>query len=341
MSEQNDPLPNDPRQPQTPTEDLSEALRELAAGYVLGDLASEEAEQFHQLMSQNPALKAEVHSLQQALELMPYALPEENPRHEVRSKILQAVQAEINSATLAPVGEIAPPNRKLQADSPTPFSSSPVGKLLRKKLTWLIGGIAIGYAAALGFNALKTARLGPSLATTSTPTRQATQIDQVWLGFHDLSQDHNNALREIDGPVDFTVQSVSEIPDQVKYFPVTLATLPVLPESKGKLLGGSNCKLGKTAGLRLSYQVDMPLDTSSKASSESPSTSQETSQIVSVYQLEPNEEQFPGFYDSYITSRQPDGTTIVLWREERYVYALVADLPLPELSSLAQSITPI
>lgn len=76
-----------------------ERLQELAAGYVLGNLAPEEAEQFQQLLKSNPELAAEVDSLQEVLGLMPYALPEVAPPQSVRSAILETALASAKPTT--------------------------------------------------------------------------------------------------------------------------------------------------------------------------------------------------------------------------------------------------
>jgi len=71
-----------------------EQLEELMAGYVLGDLSPEEAEEFGRLLAENPQLATEVSRLQETMELLPYALPEAEPPPQLRSAILDAVQAE-------------------------------------------------------------------------------------------------------------------------------------------------------------------------------------------------------------------------------------------------------
>ncbi|MBV9389610.1 MAG: anti-sigma factor [Chroococcidiopsidaceae cyanobacterium CP_BM_ER_R8_30] len=81
------------------TESLfSERLEELMAGYVLGNLSPEEAEELRQLLTAHPELNTEVYRLQEVLELMPYALPEvELPSH-LRSAILEVVHGPIPQA---------------------------------------------------------------------------------------------------------------------------------------------------------------------------------------------------------------------------------------------------
>ena len=49
--------------------ELSEHLQLLIAGYVLGDLDLNEATEFEQILTADPAIAAEVAQMQQALEL--------------------------------------------------------------------------------------------------------------------------------------------------------------------------------------------------------------------------------------------------------------------------------
>lgn len=74
---------------------LPERLEELIAGYVLGNLSSEEAEELRQLITEHPQLSTEIHLLQEVLELMPYALPEVDPPQHLRSTILAAADVPI------------------------------------------------------------------------------------------------------------------------------------------------------------------------------------------------------------------------------------------------------
>lgn len=67
--------------------------QELIAGYALGDLSPEEAEELQRLLAENPHLTAEVASLQEVLALMPYGLPQHEPSAQLRGSILTAIEA--------------------------------------------------------------------------------------------------------------------------------------------------------------------------------------------------------------------------------------------------------
>jgi anti-sigma-K factor RskA len=87
-------------EPIYPESSYPEPWQELMAGYVLGNLTPEEAEELQQLLAAHPELGEEMHSLQEVLAAMPYALPEVQPAAVVRSRILTAAQHQ--PAQLAP-----------------------------------------------------------------------------------------------------------------------------------------------------------------------------------------------------------------------------------------------
>lgn len=68
--------------------ELPQGLEELLAGYVLGNLSPEEAEEFQQLLKVHPELSIEVNRLQEVLGLMPYSLPDIAPPSRLRDAIL-------------------------------------------------------------------------------------------------------------------------------------------------------------------------------------------------------------------------------------------------------------
>jgi hypothetical protein len=68
----------------------SEEEKELAAGYVLGDLSADEIHQFEQLLQQRPDLLEEVKAMQVSFRLMPHALPKLTPPPQLLDQILMA-----------------------------------------------------------------------------------------------------------------------------------------------------------------------------------------------------------------------------------------------------------
>ncbi|HEY9805370.1 MAG TPA: anti-sigma factor [Candidatus Obscuribacterales bacterium] len=97
-----------------------ERLEELLAGYVLGNLSSEEAEELQKILVEHPEFRDELHHLQQALEVLPYALPESFPVSALRSNLLETASLKNNAR------------------------STPKTKIIRFSLPWkqLAGGLA-------------------------------------------------------------------------------------------------------------------------------------------------------------------------------------------------------
>lgn len=103
-----------------------EHLEELMAGYVLGNLCSEEAEEFSKLLTENPEIIQEVNRLQEVLGLLPYALPQVSPLHHLRSAIVEAVN--------------------------TPVKTNPIRKLPTLGWSKVVGSVVAVFALALGIN---------------------------------------------------------------------------------------------------------------------------------------------------------------------------------------------
>jgi hypothetical protein len=103
----------------------NEHIQELLAGYVLGDLSPEEAEELKQLLEENPHMIDEVNQLQEALAAIPYSLPETIPSPNLRSATLKAA---------------------------TELSPIPVPSKNRKLLLLMSTGIAALLALFFGFN---------------------------------------------------------------------------------------------------------------------------------------------------------------------------------------------
>ena len=61
---------------------------DLVAGYVLGNLSSEEAASLRQQLDDNPALAEEIVAFQETLSLLPYALSTREPSANVKSNLL-------------------------------------------------------------------------------------------------------------------------------------------------------------------------------------------------------------------------------------------------------------
>jgi anti-sigma-K factor RskA len=91
---------------------LPENWRELMAGYTLGDLSPEEAEEFQRVLAENPDITSEVSRLQEVLGLMPYALPDQEPPPHLRAAILNAAQLNEPEAESVLIDRVAVKRRR-------------------------------------------------------------------------------------------------------------------------------------------------------------------------------------------------------------------------------------
>ncbi len=132
-----------------------EQLEALMAGYALGDLSSEEAEELERLLADNPQLATEINRLEETLELLPYALPEVEPPPHLRSAILDAVSV--------------------------PISAKPVPKLARFPWSKIVASAAALIALALGLDnyrlrqALQASQIETEKFATLTYSLQSTK----------------------------------------------------------------------------------------------------------------------------------------------------------------------
>lgn len=131
-----------------------ESLQELLAGYVLGNLSPEEAEELQTQLAEHPDLMEEVAQLQEVLAVLPYGLPEAKPSAELRTTILKAT-------TATPLETAQPPRTR---------------RRFGRSLPLVAGSIAAVAAIAIGLDNLQ---LRQQLRTAqSTLTQQQTQLAQ-------------------------------------------------------------------------------------------------------------------------------------------------------------------
>lgn len=74
-----------------PSNELTEELEILLAGYVLGDLTQEETTKVNQTLKFNPELVLEVNRLKKTLAILTLSLTETSPPKSLRSKILKQI----------------------------------------------------------------------------------------------------------------------------------------------------------------------------------------------------------------------------------------------------------
>lgn len=149
----------------------SEQLQLLIAGYVLGDLDSNEAAEFEQLLAENPAIAAEVAQMQKALE-QTYVPVEVAPPAHLRSAILSTLDAERSAEQEAKQeSKLQPqplPPPLDQASQQWSVSSAP--NPMRRSRLW---NPAVGIAAAvlIAILGINNYRLWQALQATQTDIR--------------------------------------------------------------------------------------------------------------------------------------------------------------------------
>jgi len=72
-------------------------VQELLAGYVLGDLSSEETQTLEQILREHPELEGEIDRLQDSLGVLPYRLTQLDPPPRLETAVLQAVEQHFRS----------------------------------------------------------------------------------------------------------------------------------------------------------------------------------------------------------------------------------------------------
>jgi mycothiol system anti-sigma-R factor len=138
----------------------------------------------------------------------------------------------------------------------------------------------------------------------------------------EIVTDHVHSVVRVQGPVDVpSADSAALLAELRQRIPLP-ARVPVFPTEEVKLLGGSVCQLRITKGIRLTYAVG--------------------ERTLSFYQLErPSGATFPmagagRLFVEYVDGQHGPG--LVLWGDDRFLYALVAELPTARLAQLAAQI---
>lgn len=106
---------------------------ELLAGYVLGDLTTEEVTQMQQLIAEHPEIIQEIDRLQETLALLPLSLKASHPAPNLRDRIAAAAIPVAENFTNNIVDSLAPEVRQVQ----------------RRQNFWKLLGIGLGSISAI------------------------------------------------------------------------------------------------------------------------------------------------------------------------------------------------
>jgi len=297
-------------------------FEELAAGYVLGDLDSEEMAEFQQLAAVYPTLWEEVAGLQETLDLLPFALAESQPSPSTRSQVMQS----------AATAKSALPARSplFRAKTPLPW-------------TKMLGSIAAVTTVILG---MQTVHLQQQLAevqqelteqksrmATLAPahTRQPTTRNVVitttdtfvyrnWYGVEQILLDHRKSLQKGLQAVDIPSNQPGQLANLLKAQIPMPTAMPVLSQVSSKLLGGSICQFGKSKGVRIAYETDQQGQ-------------------VSFYQIARSQKpDLPQLTSEKLYLAIQDGPGGVFWSDDEFLYAIVSNLSAEDLQELTASV---
>ncbi len=188
---------------------LSEAEKMLAAGYVLGDLTSEETLLVEQLAARHPAFLKELHAQQTSFELIPQALAKvEPPAH---------LFAQIAVASSRSTTEKDGPEEGQRTPTPETIPTRPHRLRSPQHIFQVLAGLLTLAALGLGLDNLRL-RNQLQLVQQSQPERVASILQQPNSRLISLTGNNNNAA----GTLLFT-------PGRWQEVIVSLGDLPPLP----------------------------------------------------------------------------------------------------------------
>lgn len=297
-------------------------FEELAAGYVLGNLDSEEMAEFQQLAIEHPSLWQEVAGLQETLDLLPFALADDQPQPSARAQIMQSAAQTKSSA--------APPLTNARPNPPLPW---------RK----IFGSIAAVTTVALGVQTVhlqqqlaqvqqelaeqksRMATLPSSSTNQSTPrnvviTTTDTFVQRNWQGVEQILVDHLKSSKKGLKAVDIASNQPVELATLLRAKVPMPSAMPVLSEVSSKLLGGSVCTFGKSKGVRITYDTDQHGQ-------------------VSFYQIAQSQKpDLPQLTPEKLYLAIQDGPGGVFWSDGEFLYAIVSSLSAEHLKELTSSV---
>lgn len=292
-----------------------ERWQELAAGYVLGDLDSAEAEQFQQLIASHPELRIQVESLQETLTMIPLVLLEPEPPARLKENILKAASKDINIKNQQQ-------NKSVQ---------------WRKNIFTLLaalGAIALGVNNYFLRQQLNLAQTQLEQKLDSSPQRfkpgnelatglffaSESFLNNNWDGLNQLLRDHLHSLTSKSGSVEITSANAHKIVRHFQSQSFVSDRVPWLTDKTVQLLGGSFCQFSKTQGIRFTYQLD-------------------NGETASLYQLKYLQQpSFPQLKENLLYISTLSQPNILIWSERNFFYALVAPLSPHELEKLAAKV---
>jgi Anti-sigma-K factor rskA len=204
---------------------ISEAQMMLAAGYVLGDLSSDEMLEFEQSLAENPALVLEVNALQVSLGLIPVALQPAAAPMTLKHRILAANAAEDAATVTTAVTTAATTANRIGAFRTPEESVSATGDRA-STFTPKAAGFPWGRLLA-GLSLLAALLLGADNWRLRQAIAQQNESDQRSVA--EIMQRPNSKLVALKGENNDAAGTLIFTPGKWEQVVVSLGDLPALP----------------------------------------------------------------------------------------------------------------
>ncbi|MEO1590940.1 MAG: hypothetical protein AAFU71_06575, partial [Cyanobacteria bacterium J06632_22] len=176
-----------------PNHPLPDDLQNLAAGYVLGDLSSEEMADFQAHLANNTDLAKMVTDLQATLALMPYGLTQQQPQRHVKSQLL---------STAKTTAAVPTSSRWRSRWHPYTTRTLAVALALMAGVSLLLAHRVTRLQTQLALKQTTPALSSDASNSTVTIAPADSILTQQWSGLAQLVQDHTRSLTRSQGPVD-------------------------------------------------------------------------------------------------------------------------------------------
>ncbi|UJB70380.1 hypothetical protein HRE53_04515 [Acaryochloris sp. 'Moss Beach'] len=294
-------------------------FEELAAGYVLGNLDSDEMAEFQQLAVEHPSLWEEVAGLQETLDLFPFALAESQPQPSARERMMQTAQ------TQSPASKQPKVSPKPQRPWAKIFGS------IAAVTTMALGLQTVHFQQQLAQVRQELAEQKSLMATLPSTMPQTaprnvvitttdTFVNRNWQGVEQILVDHHKSLKKGPKAVDIPSNQPIELAALLRAQAPMPSAMPILSQMSSKLLGGSVCTFGKAKGVRIMYDT-------------------EHHGKVSFYQIARSQRpELPQFTPEKLYLAIQDGPGGVFWSDGEFHYAIVSDLSADELKELTSAV---
>ncbi|NJN23867.1 MAG: hypothetical protein HC810_05035 [Acaryochloridaceae cyanobacterium RL_2_7] len=230
---------------------LPPKLKELAAGYVLGNLDPEELQEFYKLSADFPDQEAFIAEMQDVMNELPFILEPQRPSNSVRDRLFT---------------EVSTPAHASSNSTPNPGSQRPWFWIPATAAVVILGGYTLSLRQDLQLAQTqlqvqneKLAQLQefrPQSQEASLQIKTSPKLLQAnWNGISLVLEDHLRAQTKGASAVEIEASSHPELFQKLQENNFSLPQpTPSLALKDLDFLGGSLCKFDKTKGVRIMYE---------------------------------------------------------------------------------------